>query len=154
MLNSENFRINESYALSVNRGYAAKQDKGSNDYFFEGGDLRVFKENEKFYVLFESLSPQICPIVAMSKKGFLFQFVDTGYTQLEPTCFDILRSGEGILMERLKAGSITLVKSENTSQSEFTSTKYCFVSIEALSFHQKTKMEFFIRKFTKKIKPY
>jgi hypothetical protein len=150
MLNSENLRVNESYPLSLGQGSAPLLEGLSHERFIEDNQLRILKETEKLYLVFESLSPQICPVIAMNKKGFFFQYVDTGDVSLDAAQFDILRSGGGVLMEGVMAREITRVKSESAIRSEFTFTRYCFVSVQTLSFHQKTGMEFLIRKFAQK----
>lgn len=150
MLNSDNLRVNESYPLSLGHGSAPLIEGPSNESFIEENHLRLIKETEKLYLVFESLSPQICPVLAMNKQGFLCQYVDTGDISLEASRFDIFRSGGGILIDGVMAQNITPVKSQSVNHSEFTFTRYCFVSVQTLSFHQKTGIEFLIRKFSKK----
>ena len=145
MLNSEKLCVNESYALPVEKRLGAGQ-KNNRNIASQTGDLYLVKETEKIYVLFESLLPQICPVIALNKNGFLFQYVDTGDSTLSSKTVDILKSGEGVLIDGLEILSLSHVESGISSTSEFTTIRHCYVQIAAPDFQKKTQMEFLVRR--------
>ena len=145
MLNSEKLCINESYTLPVENRLVAGQ-KTSQNVASQTGDLYLVKETEKIYVLLESLLPQICPVIALNKNGFLFQYVDTGDSKLYSKTLDILKSGEGVLIDGLEIVSLSHVESGISATSEFTTIRHCYAEIVAPDFQKKTQMEFLVRR--------
>lgn len=149
MLNTEEIYPTESVTFPEIGDFEKETELIFESTNYDTKKFRRVKESESFYVVINEIAPQICPVIAISPNGLIFDYVDTGIDINESSKMDILHSKKGFFLESIHFTKSSEAEILNKYTTEFTKTKRCALEFFSLTISQKKKLSTCIRKYTK-----
>ena len=149
MLQTEEIYPTESVTFPEIGEFEKETEMLFESIHYDKKKFRRVKKGEAFYVVINELAPQICPVIAISPDGLIFDYVDTGVSFTELRIMDMLHIGKGFVLDNVHFIKSSEAEILNKYTTEFTKTKRCSLEFISLSMSQRKKLDMYINEYTK-----